>query len=177
MTRFRALQRGAELRQLTAATDERSRRAGERLTFSLRSDTGRCRRLIHGTESSPRGPMVPDGGWWLVVGGWWLVVGGWWLVVGGWCAVTSHQPHITSHQTSARGLRRHTAKAALSRFEDAQCLTKLLFPELGPHRLGEVELRVRALPEHEVAQSLLTACPDEQIDIPDRARIVVDFGE
>src|SRR4051812_12380520 len=68
MTRFRALQRGAELRQLTAATDERNRRAGERLTVSLRSDTGRWRRLIHATESSPRGPMVPDGGCWLVVG-------------------------------------------------------------------------------------------------------------
>src|SRR4051812_12380521 len=104
--------------------------------------------------------------------------GQWCQMVGaGWWLVCSHQPPITNHQPSARGLRRDSAKAALTRFEEAQCLTQLLLPELGPHRLREVELRVGALPQHEVAQPLLTAGPDEQINIPDRARIMVDFGE
>jgi hypothetical protein len=38
-------------------------------------------------------------------------------------------------------------------------------PEVGPQRVGEEELRVRRLPQQEVAQPQLAAGPDEQVGV------------
>src|SRR5881398_2441674 len=74
---------------------------------------------------------------------------------------------------SARDLRRHSAKATVARLEHAQRHAQLVLTELWPHRLREVQLGVCALPEHEIAQPLLAARTNEQVDIADRPGIMV----
>src|SRR5689334_21664584 len=78
---------------------------------------------------------------------------------------------------SACGLRRHSAKTSFPRLEHAQSFTQLFLAELRPHRLSEVEFCVRAFPQHEVAQPLLAACPDQQIDVANGTRIVMHLGQ
>ena len=46
-------------------------------------------------------------------------------------------------------------------------LDQLLFPEIGPQDIREVELRVGHLPQEEIAQAILPARPDEQIRVRD----------
>src|SRR5437763_7007014 len=86
-------------------------------------------------------------------------------------------PGHTGRAKLAGRLRRHPAKAALARLEHAQCLTKLFLSELRPHRLREVELRVRTFPQHEVAEPLFATRANQQVDVSHRARIMIDFGE
>src|SRR5215472_884001 len=49
--------------------------------------------------------------------------------------------------------------------------------KIGPHPLGKHKFGVGALPQQEVAQSLLSAGSDQQIDFRDRAGLAVGFAE
>ena len=78
---------------------------------------------------------------------------------------------------SACRLRRDPAEPTLAHLEVIQRAEELLLGELGPHHAREVELRVGALPEQEVAETLFAAAPDQQIDVGNGVGIVVDLGQ
>src|SRR3954468_21578883 len=62
-----------------------------------------------------------------------------------------------------RGRGRKTAEAAVAAREFAQCRGERRLVEVGPIRVDEYELRVRAFPEQEVAQPTFAACSDQQV--------------
>src|SRR5206468_2168210 len=57
------------------------------------------------------------------------------------------------------------AAAALPRVKLGDGGGELRRAEVGPHRVGEIQLRVRALPQQEVRQSLLSARADQEIHV------------
>src|SRR5262245_33026955 len=59
----------------------------------------------------------------------------------------------------------HLPDAALAPLVVLQCLDELLLAEVGPERLGDVDLRIRPLPEEEIRHSHLAAGADQQIRV------------
>src|SRR3954468_17946187 len=60
---------------------------------------------------------------------------------------------------------RNTPKAALSRVVLRNRVFQIGASEIRPHSLGEQQLGVGALPRKEIAQPLLAAGPNQQVDI------------
>src|SRR5581483_937767 len=63
-----------------------------------------------------------------------------------------------------------TAEAPLARLELAQRFEEVALAKVRPERLGDVDLRVRHLPEQEVRQADLAARADEEIGVGDPGR-------
>src|SRR5262245_21587928 len=69
--------------------------------------------------------------------------------------------------TQALDLGRGPAEAALAPLEVIQCLQVLPLAEVGPQRVGDVQLAVGDLPEIEVADAHLAAGADQQVRVGD----------
>src|SRR5690606_31752497 len=91
---------------------------------------------------------------------------------GGWASRSSDQAEPLSGRGSHQA-----AVPALPTAKPLHRVAKLRLAELRPHALEEAELRVRALPEQEVAQPVLATGADQQIDIAGRPRIAVRRAE
>src|SRR5690606_5268031 len=68
------------------------------------------------------------------------------------------------------------SEAALACGEVAQGAQEVDLAEVGAERLDEVELAVRALPQHEVAQSLLARGANDEVGVglPSRVQVLAD---
>src|SRR5512137_389471 len=64
---------------------------------------------------------------------------------------------------SSRGLRVGQAEASLPAGVETQCRVERGIVEVGPERVAEIELRIRQVPEQEIADALLATGADEQI--------------
>src|SRR5680860_711832 len=73
----------------------------------------------------------------------------------------------------SRSERQSASESALAPREVAQCPKKIDLSEVRPEGLHEIELAVGALPQHEVAQSLLPRRADNQVGIRLAARVEV----
>src|SRR5690348_6780619 len=62
-------------------------------------------------------------------------------------------------------LPRQAAETAFAGVKGVEGAVELFGGELGPHRVEEEQLGVRALPEQEVREPALTASPDEEVDV------------
>src|SRR5262245_39775049 len=60
---------------------------------------------------------------------------------------------------------RQTAEAALARVEVGDAGAQMRGAEVRPHRVGENELGVGALPEQKIREPLLAAGADQEIDV------------
>ena len=61
----------------------------------------------------------------------------------------------------------------MAAFVITECAQEIDLPQVWPKRLNKVELAVRALPEHEVAQALLARGADDEVGI----RLATDVME
>ena len=61
-------------------------------------------------------------------------------------------------------LGRH-AEPALAALEELDCRIEIGIAVVGPERVGEIELAVGGLPHQEIADALLAAGPDEEVDV------------
>src|SRR6185369_17419945 len=82
-------------------------------------------------------------------------------------ATTAVASLVRSTEAFAFGLRAGASEPALAALELAERLEKLQLAEIRPQRLRDVDLRVRELPEEEIADPHLPARPDEEIGIGD----------
>src|SRR5204862_6472993 len=64
-------------------------------------------------------------------------------------------------------------EAALASLERRHGLERVALPEIGPQRVGDPQLGVRELPEHEVREPHLAARPDQEIRIRQAGRVEV----
>src|SRR5216117_3155780 len=81
-------------------------------------------------------------------------------------AVASRAASTTSGDLSAfrcRGLLAGTSKAALALPVRGKRRVERRSIEVGPQRVGEIELRIRQLPEEKIADALLPSGADEQV--------------
>src|SRR5690606_32418022 len=67
--------------------------------------------------------------------------------------------------TTARHLLAGTAETAFARTVRGNRLFERKLIEIGPQRVGEIQLRIGKLPEQEIADALLAAGADEQIGL------------
>jgi len=74
-------------------------------------------------------------------------------------------------QRLPRGAQRTKAAVALLEILDGRL--EILWTELRPHHVGEIQLGVRALPQQEVAEPPLTTGADDEVHIASRTRIVL----
>src|SRR5204863_5371442 len=72
---------------------------------------------------------------------------------------------LTTSRDQKALMRLPAAEAPLAASELVECLAQVCLAEVRPERLGEDELRIRALPEQEVRESLLARGPDQQIRV------------
>src|SRR5688572_33142435 len=69
------------------------------------------------------------------------------------------------------------AESAIASRVLLQCLVESALVEVRPEAVDEMQLGVCALPEHEIAESLLAASADQQVDLRRGQCHVVDCGE
>src|SRR5438445_9250064 len=62
------------------------------------------------------------------------------------------------------------AKPALATGKDVEGVEKVVAREVGPEHIGEIELGVGRLDEQEIAETLLAARADHEIDVGQRVR-------
>src|SRR5882762_4926402 len=83
--------------------------------------------------------------------------------------VTGASPYSAGAAASAGGGFGYRSEAALPGAELLEGARQLRGPEFRPHALGEMQLRVRAFPEEEIAEPLLPPGADEEIHIRQQA--------
>src|SRR4051812_356909 len=63
---------------------------------------------------------------------------------------------------------RYPTEPAIARLKCCDGFEEIVFAEVRPETIGEVQLGVRSAPQEEVRDALLTAGADEEVDVPDR---------
>ena len=91
--------------------------------------------------------------------------------------IGNHQSAITARSRSGRDSLRNAPETAMTGTELADCGLKVGGFKVRPHPVREDEFRVSALPQHEVAQAMLTAGANQKVKIGDRRPVVIDPGE
>ena len=78
---------------------------------------------------------------------------------------------------SCNGARDNSAKSPLPLTILLERVLEGLVVEIRPQTVDEIKLRVRALPQQEVAQALLATSPDEQIHLGRGRHCMINVGE
>src|SRR5450756_684236 len=73
--------------------------------------------------------------------------------------------------------RLQAAEAALAAVEGGQRFRKMRRAEIRPHRVGEMQLGVGALPQQEVGQPLFAAGADDEVDVAQSGLAGDEFGK
>src|SRR5687767_13613403 len=77
---------------------------------------------------------------------------------------------MRSTQPFALGLCARATEPPLAALEVRDCVEELALPEVRPQGVGDVDLRVRDLPEKEIADAHLAARANEQIGVGNSGR-------